>query len=162
MIRPPEPNAAEREISRLAHELSRVMQENSLLKEDLRTEREKTRSVLIAVESLRRQLEPQYIALQGLFGDIELLSDGSASDGGGQTLPDAKRKIWLDWQEKLGRGTGEARAIEALLTHGSMTTAQIRLAIKVATRTASNVVTKLKGLGLIVRTSDGRYSLKEL
>lgn len=70
-----------------------------------------------------------------------------------------KSAVWESWKQKLP--SGEAKAIDALLLHGSLTTAQLRIHIGCATRTALNIASSLKSKGLVTK-ENGKLSLKEL
>lgn len=111
-----------------------------------------------AVAALRRVLEPQYIALQAIFGQIYLLTDNPTGDiSGGESDP--KRKVWESWKSKLGGMS--AKFIDALLEHGEMSVAQLRVAMKCRQQTVYDIASKLGRLGLLDKNNN-RYSLKKL
>ena len=125
---------------------------------DLQTERRKTATIEAGVRGLRQQLTPLYQALQSLFGDIDAM--GVAESSSSTSGPDPRKQaIWESWKAKLP--SGEGRAIDALLLHGTMTTAQLRIHVGCASRTAQNIVTALKSKGLIVKNGP-HISLKEM
>lgn len=122
--------------------------------EALRQERAKSHAIEHGVGELRTALNPLYQALQHVFGEIETM-------GVTETMGSDPRKkaIWDSWKQKLP--SGEGRAIDALLLHGSMTTAQLRIHVGCASRTAQNIVVALKSKGLIVKDG-GQIKLKQL
>lgn len=129
---------------------------------ELRAERRKNTSMQTGVVKLRTILSPLYQALGMVFGEVEMMGvSGSAeSSAQSESTSDPRTKaVWDSWKAKLP--SGEGKAIDALLLHGTMTTAQLRIHIGCASRTAQNIVVSLKSKGLIVR--DGpQISLKEL
>lgn len=145
----------EQQIRSLQQELYARNRQLNEAKDALRTERQKTAAIERGVQELRSVLNPLYSALQHVFGEIDAMGvEGSSS----QTDP-RKQAIWESWKAKLP--SGEGRAIDALLLHGTMTTAQLRIHVGCASRTAQNIVAALKGKGLIVKNG-AQISLKEL
>ena len=125
--------------------------------ESLRQERLKTAAVERGVTELRTVLTPLYQALQHIFGEIGTMGVNEVTitnDGDPR-----KKAIWDSWKAKLP--SGESKAIDALLLHGTMTTGQLRIHVGCATRTAQNIVTALKSKGLINKNGP-QISLKEL
>jgi hypothetical protein len=123
--------------------------------EALRQERAKNAAVESGVRDLRRVLSPLYQALGQVFGEMEGMGMVAATT----SADPRKQAIWESWKAKLP--SGEAKAIDALLLHGTMTTAQLRIHVGCASRTAQNIVTALKSKGLIVKNGH-QISLKEL
>lgn len=124
-----------------------------------------------SIRMLRQQLGPLYKALQAVFGEIE----AAGVPEGPQTLTEAAAQgrpypvgqdirvvaVWESWKQKLGPTSSAARVIDALLVHGEMNVAQLKVAAKMATQTVYDAASKLNRLGLINKNG-GRYSLKKL
>ena len=111
-----------------------------------------------AVSRLRQQLSPLYQALKGVFGEMAAFEDVPASSAEPQEN-DKKRAIWESWKQKLpGK---RADFIQALLDHGEMTSAQLKVATHSGTSTVPQVIYELNRLGLIQKNGS-KYSLKEL
>lgn len=119
-----------------------------------------------AIARLRRQLDPLYTALQAVFGEIEAggvtesqppyaVAGGPASAG-----VDARvASVWEAWKSRLPPACG--KVIDALLTHGELTQAQLKVAARLGTSTVSDAIYKLNKAGLINKNG-GRVSLKAL
>jgi len=147
--------------------LERLTQDNIALRDDLSEARrtinalesdlEAVRSANTrAVQALRRQLMPMYRALQALFGELDAVAPEGIPEAGNPKVA----AVWQSWITKLpGK---RAEIIKALLEHGEMTVAQLRVATHSGTQTIYENVSKLRALGLIVNTGQGRYSLKSL
>ena len=113
-----------------------------------------------AFARLRQQLSPLYRALQGVFGELDA---AGVDEPAGQSSPVKARAaaVWESWQQKLGASSAPARVIEALLAHGELNVAQLKVAAKMATQTVYDATSKLNRLGLITKNG-GRISLKAL
>jgi hypothetical protein len=139
-----------RENDRLREELREARQEASEL-------RRESASKERGAQELRTVLTPLYQALGHIFGEIDAMGvDGSTFATG---IDPRKAAIWTDWKQKFPGHP--AKAIDALLLHGSMTQSQLRIAVGCATGTISNVVSTLNRAGLIDKNG-GKISLKEL
>lgn len=127
---------------------------------DLEDAQRENRNLTEGLRRLRGNLSPLYDSLRLLFGDMELLGveDAPAATGSGQTST-AKSAVWESWKAKLP--SGEAKAIDALLVHGTLSTPQVRIHVGCATRTSQNIVQALKSKGLIIGDGTG-WSLKPL
>lgn len=119
----------------------------------LEKERQKGRKNEQAILHLRRILLPLFQSLQMVF---DVIPDGQ---GVGADVPPQESRVWESWKSKLG-GTA-AKIIEALLEHGEMSVAQIRVACHCGQQTVYDVTSKMNKLGLINKNG-GRYSLKKL
>lgn len=149
----PDPQAQMRSLQQELYNRNRQLNE---AEEALRQERAKTAAIESGVKQLRSVLSPLYQALQHVFGEIDVMGVG---EGAAASADPRKQAIWESWKAKLP--SGEGKAIDALLLHGTMTTAQLRIHVGCASRTAQNIVQALKSKGLIVK--DGaQISLKEL
>ncbi len=147
----------QQQIESLQRELYKRNEQLSRAEDELRQERLKSAALERGVMELRNVLTPLYQGLAHIFGEIEGMSVGSSG-----VVSDAdprKKAIWDSWKAKLP--SGEAKAIDALLLHGTMTTGQLRIHVGCATRTAQNIVTALKSKGLINKNG-AQVSLKEL
>jgi hypothetical protein len=109
-----------------------------------------------AVAELRRQLLPLFQALRAVFGEIDAIAPQAAN--GVYQQNDKKTAVWESWMKKLpGK---RADFIQALLEHGEMTGAQLRVATHTAAGSVAGIIHELKKLGLINKNG-GKYSLKE-
>ena len=134
-----------REIGRLSQEL----------------ERERGRNAR-AVVKLRELLAPFHGWINALFGEMEGITpeELSAEAASFSQLSPAKNAVWQSWIAKLpGK---RAEIIRALLEHGEMTVAQLRVATHSGQATIYSSVYELNKIGLIVKTAKGSYSLKQL
>lgn len=119
---------------------------------DVQRERRQTAT---AVGSLRRQLTPLYRALQGLFGELDQLSEGDAPSA----PTDARvAAVWASWKSKMGTASV---VIDALLLHGEMNTQQLAIACGKDRTTIPAYIMKLNKAGLINKNGN-RFSLKPL
>jgi len=157
-------------------ELDKLRNENRHLKRELddaqRDARRAREDASRALGSLRKQLGPLYRALQMVFGEIE--AAGVDEDYGDPAPPSGPsgsldsrldprvNAVWESWKVKLGPGTAQARIIETLQLHPSMSAAQLKVAAKMATQTVYECTAKLKLLGLIEKDGAGRWTLKKL
>jgi len=153
------------------HELEVLREENRKLRDKVATlqdnlddEKRKNQLVEYAATQMRMQLEPLYNGLQALFGQLEAIpfhAVRNTADGVFVDTADPKRKVWESWLDKFGRDSMASRFITALLDHGQMNVAQLRIAMKCGQQTVYDTATRLKTAGLINRNG-GKYSLKEL
>jgi hypothetical protein len=111
-----------------------------------------------AVANLRKQLTPFFRAMQVLFGEMDAIAP-EVDAGYTSAMPDKKRAVWESWKQKLGGK--KAEFVQAMLDHGEMTAAQLRVATHCGTRTVPDVIYALKSLGL-VKKNGSKYSLAEL
>ena len=140
-------------IADLHEEVQRLRGELSIAKADVARA---TRDTGRAIGELRRQLLPLYRALQAVFGEMDAVGF-EVEEGAkpGSRVEARVRALWDSWQEKLGRGSAPSRMIDALLTHGEMNVAQIKVAAKMATQTVYDAASKLNRLGLITKNGGG-------
>jgi len=139
------------ELDALRREVSELRRENTDLQNDLReVRRENSR----AVSELRRQLGPLYGALRSLFGELDQFE--TAPEAG---MPTVKIQIWEAWKKKLPGQS--AKFIDALLVHGEMSAAQLRVAMQCRLNGVYETASKLTKLGLLNKNG-GKYSLKQL
>lgn len=108
-----------------------------------------------ALDALRKQLAPLYRALQGVFGELDLLS---VDDNSAPTSPRTEQ-MWAVWKQKLGKGP--SKAIDALLLHGPMTRRQLIVATGYSDRNITNIVSILNQASLITKDGD-RVALRTL
>ena len=110
---------------------------------------------------LRGQLAPLFRALQMIFDVTDQMAPADSENPAAQYtgFSPQELKVWGSWKQKLG-GVA-SRIIDALLEHGEMSVAQIRVACHCGQQTVYDVTHKMHGLGLINRNG-GRYSLKKL
>ena len=147
----------ERQVARLRGDLSDARHELTRVREDSNR----------ALTALRRQLSPLYGALQRVFGELDAagIADVEPVPVASPTAapaPNARvSAVWDSWKEKLGSNTAPARVIDALLGHGELNVAQLKVAAKMANQTVYDAIHRLNKLGLINKNG-GRFSLKAL
>lgn len=113
-----------------------------------------------ALGALRKQLAPLYRALQAVFGELDAAGmDEMPIESSGREP--RVSQVWESWKSKLGGDTAPARVIDALLQHGELNVAQLKVAAKMANQTVYDSIHRLNKLGLINKNG-GRYSLKQL
>ena len=147
---PDESELLRRKIERLEAELDSAH-------EALRAAREQSAASNRALKNLRKQLEPWYRALQSLFGELDAASIGS--DDGEDSINPRAANVWKSWMQKLGGK--QAEFIQAMLEHGEVTVAQLKVMTHSGSTTIPQIIYKLNKLGLINKNG-GKYSLKEL
>ena len=135
--------------------ISSLRQENRRLSDEVLEVRRELREAHAAVAALRTQLHPLYRALQAVFGEMEHVAAGEIP------APNNPRvsAVWESWKQKLGGMS--AKFIDALLLHGEMSVAQLRVAMQCRQQTVYDVSSKLGKLGLLNKNG-GKYSLKQL
>lgn len=149
---PPNPQAQIESLQRELYQKNLRIQE---LEQELNKEKTRSYAVEISAANLRTILLPLYNAIGGILGHVEAMD--ITTDGRASTKPASK--AWESWKQKLGGKTAEA--IDALLLHGPMTQAQLRIQLGCATRTVTNIVGALKRAALIEK-ANGKISLKEV
>jgi hypothetical protein len=127
------------------------------LEEQLAAERAKRMSTERSVEELRGVLLPLYSGLQVVFGHFEEI--GVSGNGSAAPAASAQDAVWESWKQKLGGLT--AKAIDALRLHGPMNKGQLRIQLRCATGSVTNIVTALNKAGLINKNGN-MIALKEL
>lgn len=110
-----------------------------------------------AVRNLRRYLQPLYAALQAVFGEMDSAFPDDESPS--LRVNTKAASVWESWKQKLGGKKSEV--IQALLDHGEMNVAQLRVATHSGQQTVYDVTSALFRLGLLNKNG-GRYSLKQL
>lgn len=121
--------------------------------DSLRTENQSLRNQLrqatAALAGVRTQLEPQYRAMQTLFGDLEK----AVASGNGH--PNAA--AFEQWKEKLG--AGPAKLINILLERGELTRVQLKTLAGYSRRSMDNFISTLNANQLIVKNG-GNVALR--
>lgn len=120
-----------------------------------------------SVRELRRLLGPIYRGLQAVFGEIEAAGITAEAEAP-RAAPMAAvpsgvdprvAAVWQAWKEKLG--TGPAKIIDALLTHGGLNIQQIAMATGYNRNSVPQYLAVLNKAGLL-RTEGGKKYLKTL
>jgi hypothetical protein len=137
----------------LQEELANRNQQLRELEQQLREERKKTHALEVGVAQLRQVLEPLFRGLQMVFGEIDSMVSQS------QPQPRKTSAAWDSWKQKLGGQT--AKAIDALLLHGSLTQTQLRIHIGCARGSVPGIVYQLNKAGLINKDGN-QISLKDI
>lgn len=119
-----------------------------------------------ALSMLRTQLGPLYRALQAVFGELDAAgvteAQGVTTSGDNKlTLePSAKNAaVWASWKERFPPAVG--KMIDALLLHGEMNAAQLKIACRIGSSTVTDGIYKLNKAGLIDKNG-GKVKLKSL
>ncbi|HET6220157.1 MAG TPA: hypothetical protein VFE27_24225 [Acidobacteriaceae bacterium] len=140
----------------LQQELANRNEQLRDLEKQLRDERKKTHALEVGVAQLRQVLEPLFRGLQMVFGEIDALDIEAR-----QSHPQAQKSsaAWESWKQRLGGQT--AKAIDALLLHGSLTQTQLRIHIGCARGSVPGIVYQLNKAGLINKDGN-QISLKDI
>jgi len=152
-------------IDPLESELTRLENENQMLRRDLALAQEASRismreagELRRAVTGLRQILTPLRNGILAIFGEMDAIGD--PTNGTTPQANDRVRQLWEEWKRKLPGN--QANFIDALLTHGELSAAQLRVCMKCANQTVYDTAVKLNRLGLLGNAGKGRYKLKEL
>jgi hypothetical protein len=146
------------QIASLERELRVRIERISELEEQLRAEQRKSAAIEAGALELRQLLAPLYKGLQMIFGQLDTMG---VTANGAAAPNDSRREVWDSWKQKLGGLT--AQAIEVLLLHGPMNQTQLRIQLKCASRSVTNIVGALNKAGLIDKDKrGGKISLKRL
>jgi hypothetical protein len=113
---------------------------------------------------LRAKLNPFYMILQGVFGDLDLADlpeEPISTYMGVSPSPSVEQNLdfWEKWKKKLG-GV-QAEIIDCLLGHPGMTTTAISVAAHCRVSTASTLLSRLKAQNLVVKEGD-KWLLRSL
>lgn len=143
------------ECDTLRRKLERAEEERDNLYDALQRAKDQSAAANRAIGGLRKILQPMFNGLRAVFGEL----DAADIEGSGETSNPKSHGVWESWKQKLGGKS--ALTIQALLEHGEMNVAQIRVATHSAQQTVYETMSKLHKLGLINKNG-GRYSLKTL
>lgn len=133
------------------------------LEAELVRERAKAKQVERGAQRLRDVLSPLHDAIGMVFGEIEAMgiespTQAPATASGG--VDPRKAAVWEDWKSRLGGFA--AKAIDALLLHGELSTDQMMIHLRTSRRqTVHDTVSKMNKAGIIAKR-DGKVSLKAL
>jgi hypothetical protein len=148
-------------IEELRAENRRLYEEIRQIKLQLVQSKSDNEAVLTGVQEVRNILTPLYRGLRLTFGEIDALPlVPTASNGASAAAGNPKRAVWDKWIEKFGDSL-QAKMIDALLSHGPMSTEQLRITMQCSGQSVINTYNRLLKHGLISK-SGGKYSLKEL
>jgi len=140
-------------------EIEALQQDNADLRRELSRAIQAKRASEQGLSALRKQLTPLYRALQAVFGELD--AAGVDDSGPANNATPRVSAVWESWKQKLGTNTAPARVIDALLGHGELNVAQLKVAAKMANQTVYDAIHRLNKLGLINKNG-GRFSLKQL
>lgn len=121
-------------------------------------ERDQGNQAIAACATLRRQLEPLHRALRAVFGELDAFSVTDIP--GASAVSGPSSPVWESWKDTLGRGSGAAKFIDALLQHRELNAAQLRVHMKCSNQHVYDTATKLNKLGLLLKNG-GKYSLRQ-
>jgi Mg2+ and Co2+ transporter CorA len=137
-----------------------LQEENRGLRDSLESEHQKNRQIAFAADHLRQQLRPLHLALRAVFGELDVIPISDAGRAASPAAHDSRTlAVWESWQKKLPGLP--AKFIGALLEHGQMNPAQLRVAMQCRKNGVYETATKLNKLGLLDKNGS-MYSLKEL
>ena len=160
ILRPVEPDHSA-ELQRLRVQMNSMRLAIEQLTEERDTARREAKTLQYATDELRRQLGPLHSALSAVFGELDAVPS-SHEGGNGHSAPDDKKTaVWKSWIQKFGPATMQARMITAVLEHGALTAAQLRVAMQCSTQGVYDTAARLSKLGLLEKNGN-KYSLKEL
>jgi len=119
-------------------ELSNLRGENAQLRQQLAA----TKAV---ISNLQKHLEPEYKAMQALFGELQTISSNGSH---------ANAEVWEPWKQKLGGRM--AQMIDALLQRGELTRTQLATLTGQSPNSGSyaNNLSKLNSNGLLEKNGD--------
>lgn len=141
------------EIDNRAEEIERLTADVGRLERALYDAKQQSLRERTAIMELRRQLKPLFGAMQAVFGVI----DATVADAVEGRTTQREGAVWEQWKQKLpGK---RAEFIQALLDHGEMTSAQLKVVTHSGTSTVPQIIHQLHQLGLIQKNG-GRFSLK--
>lgn len=120
-----------------------------------RTKRENAR----AIGALRQILSPLRGAIAAIFGEMDAIGGTDEVTPEPTKVNSRKGAVWEAWKQKLPGMS--AKFIDALLVHGEMSSAQLRVVMQCRLQTVYEAASKLGKLGLL-KKNGGKYSLKEL
>lgn len=115
-----------------------------------------------ALSELRRQLNPLYVALQRVFGELDAagVTESAAASASSAAPTDSGSKAkWDDWKKRLGPSC--AKVIDALLLGGEMNVESIKIAAKLGRDTVYSATSVMGRAGILVKNG-GKFSLKSL
>jgi hypothetical protein len=143
---------------RLRREIAGLEQELREAKSEAETAKQSATDAVQAIRALRNQLEPFYKALKMVFGEITRVEAENVLESGQPRSQSASNPKWESWKKKLGGK--QAEFIDALLEHGGMTGAQLKVATRCAQGTLYDTIARLNKAQLINKNG-GKFSLKE-
>jgi hypothetical protein len=106
-----------------------------------------------ALSALRKQLNPLYLALQAVFGELDAAGLDDVSSGGSMQ----SSAYWDDWKRRLGGSC--AKVIDALLLGGEMSVKSITIAARMGQQTVYEATSKMGRAGILIRNGK-KFSLK--
>lgn len=120
-----------------ATERERFQSESTMLRSKVAELSQELGKAKAVIASLQKQLEPEYRAMQKLFGDIEQVGANGHVDV----------SIWEPWKAKLG--AGPAKLIDILVERGKCTRVQLQTLSGYSRRTMQNHISALNSNQLI-------------
>ena len=159
----PNPMLIEGNVDESHSRLRALELENESLRDDLaiaRAEAERAKNQAVrAVGELRRQLSPLYQALRMVFGEIDAIIPETSASASGVAPAPQKQAVWDAWKQRLTPNAG--KIIDALLTHGDLSSSQVAIATGIASGNVAKYIYELNKASLINKNG-GRFSLKQL
>ncbi len=137
----------------LLKRIAKLEEELRVLKEALEAQRERNSGILRSHARLRQILDPLFSGLRAVYGELQ---EGNSTD---PARPAQSSDKWEVWKRKLGGK--QAEFIQALLEHGEMTGAQLKIATRSGQQTVYDTIHKINQAQLL-KKDGGKYSLKEL
>jgi hypothetical protein len=145
------------EINRIRREMRGLEQELRDAKDEATRAKQASSDAITAIRAMRKQLEPLFLSLKILFGEISRVDAEAVSTERGTSNPGILSSKMEMIKKSLG---GRQSEFIDCLAHGPMTIAQLVAATKCAKKTGYDVIYRLTRAGLIDKVG-GNYSLKE-
>ena len=151
----------QRELMNRNRQLNEAESHIADLEAELLRERAKGKQVERGAQRLREVLSPLHEAIGMVFGEIDAMGiEAPAQTSAPGGVDTRKAAVWEDWKSRLGGFA--AKAIDALLLHGELSTDQMMIHLRTSRRqTVHDTVSKLNKAGIIAKR-DGKVSLKAL
>ncbi len=156
LVLSPRSDPREVEISRLRSENEILRARVSDLESALTDNINESANFHRGLNEFRDSVRPMFDGLCRVFGQLDRIPGANSSES--VTTPRASA-AWESWKQKLGGQA--AKAIDALLLHGTMNQVQLRIHIGCANGSTPGIVSQLWKAGLINKNG-GKISLKEL
>lgn len=149
------------EVVRLRREIAGLERELQDAKDEASKSKAASVDAIHAIRALRKNLEPFYLALKMIFGEISRVDADTTSSPAGSSAPtpNVSDPRWESWKSRVGERAREI--IDLLLVHRAMNTSQLAAAMHRDKRTVGNAIYELNKASILVKNGNN-FSLKEL